>query len=591
MNWSIAQRHDLWEGERCSWEQLRAGDWDKPRVLEVEPENGIIPRAMARRGCRVEIQKHFTQKDQLLIPALDHVAAPFPDLNISENPLLPSEPSWQQVRFGTGAAILPFLEHCRPKFIILRGFRAAEEVGLIKQLGYTKEAKILSKQWPAGGPIAPVIDYQESYLAEDIEDGEELYLEWQGAHSNQIKIVNHFAKNYQYRREDFTWLINEELENFIREKLPDLLPSEPTILELGPGYSTFVIKESLPNSNMISFEHSATFFRRYQGMMSNIPKHELIYAPLEPTLPWYSCSRLPEKAIDFLFIDGPCRHISPNIRNGALCLLPLMGKSAIIILDDADKDTELVKCLQHSGFEILDSSTRFVVLINRNEIAQNKVKSNQSISIDKIYVISLPSRKDRRDALAENWKNLGWSYEIIEGVTPSANDILWAEMKGMEAYGKAENLRTEYVVGAVGCKRAGIKALRAFLDSCADTAMICQDDCHWKEGSIEIINHAIAELPHDWDLLYFSASARKPHLPHSPHLAQLQGARLCTAILWNRKMAERIINDLEQCDCEWDLFMQKLHQKHNCYVAVPMPAYQAKSFSNITKSVSLIPNR
>ena len=102
----------------------------------------------------------------------------------------------------------------------------------------------------------------------------------------------------------------------------------------------------------------------------------------------------------------------------------------------------------------------------------------------------------------------------------------------MEAYGKADNLRGRYIPGAVGCKRAGIKALRTFLDSGAATALICQDDCLWKPDAATTVARALRELPEDWDLLYFSASSREKNTQHSPHLVRLGGARFCNAILW-----------------------------------------------------------
>jgi GR25 family glycosyltransferase involved in LPS biosynthesis len=206
-------------------------------------------------------------------------------------------------------------------------------------------------------------------------------------------------------------------------------------------------------------------------------------------------------------------------------------------------------------------------------------------------VISLPEREDRREELRKNWQPLGLEFEVIEGVRPEETEIRWAEMKGMEAYGKADNLRGRYIPGAVGCKRAGIKALRTFLDSGAATALICQDDCLWKPDAARTVARAMRELPADWDLLYFSASSREKNTPYSPHLVRLGGARFCNAILWTRAAAERLLPDLERCDCEWDLFMQRAHAGLRAFCVVPMPAYQGKSHSDIVRSVVQPPNR
>ena len=169
--------------------------------------------------------------------------------------------------------------------------------------------------------------------------------------------------------------------------------------------------------------------------------------------------------------------------------------------------------------------------------------------------------------------------------------IRWEEMRGMEAYGSANNLRGNYILGAVGCKRAGIHALRTFLASDAEASLICQDDCRWEPDAGAAVAQALRELPTAWDLLYFSASARMAHTPHSAHLVRLGGARLCTAILWQRDAAARLLPELEACDCEWDLFMERSHARLRAYCVVPMPAYQGKSRSDIVGGVVQPRNR
>jgi GR25 family glycosyltransferase involved in LPS biosynthesis len=210
---------------------------------------------------------------------------------------------------------------------------------------------------------------------------------------------------------------------------------------------------------------------------------------------------------------------------------------------------------------------------------------------DKVYLISLPEREDRREIVRDNWAPFGLDFEIVEGVRPQPSEIRWDEMKGMEAYGKAEHLRGGYVLGAVGCKRAGIRALETFLASGSETALICQDDCLWQEDSVEIVRRAITELPADWDMVYFSASNRAKIRSYSPWLTRLSGARFCTAVMWKREAAERWLPELKACDCEWDLFMQRIHPHTNAYCLSPMPAFQARSKSDIVGGIVQPPNR
>jgi GR25 family glycosyltransferase involved in LPS biosynthesis len=170
---------------------------------------------------------------------------------------------------------------------------------------------------------------------------------------------------------------------------------------------------------------------------------------------------------------------------------------------------------------------------------------------------------------------------FIDGVRPDRSSILLDEVCEMEAYGSAENLRGNYALGAVGCKRAGIKALEWFLGTEHEQALICQDDCHWVDDAAVKVDAAMANLPKKWDVLYFSAHDRTPTTPVNDYWRQLTGARLCTAILWTRQAAEKLLPALQVSGREWDFFMETQHPNILAFRMVDMPAYQNPDISDI----------
>lgn len=208
---------------------------------------------------------------------------------------------------------------------------------------------------------------------------------------------------------------------------------------------------------------------------------------------------------------------------------------------------------------------------------------------DHIYVISLPHRHDRRDALEANWKPLGLEWEYVDGVRPLAADIKWTEMRGMEAYGKPDWLRTDYVIGAVGCKRAGIRALETFLNSEHETALICQDDCRWLPNACQILA-PIDGYPDGWDMIYLSANLRKSSKPHDEHWMRMVAARLCTSIIWNRQSAERAVSIFKEADCEWDLAQERMMRGLNVFSPHQWTCAQAKGPSDIVGRSMVQPN-
>ncbi len=138
---------------------------------------------------------------------------------------------------------------------------------------------------------------------------------------------------------------------------------------------------------------------------------------------------------------------------------------------------------------------------------------------DKVYVISLPERSDRRMVLAKNWQNFGMEYEIVDGVRAGPSSIRWEEMKGMEAYGNVDYLRGDYILGAVGCKRSGVQALEKFIESGAETALICQDDCLWVEDAELLVRRGLADLLAPTFVVTnesYTGAASLPHLTPPP---------------------------------------------------------------------------
>ena len=649
-------RADLWESERTTWEHLRAGIWEKPLAVEVEPENGFGVRALARRGWRVAvIGERFgvgNARD------LDEKNEAHPDVSFADGsggfeealgggggglrqPQSAEAPGGGDaaatVRFGSGTRPGDWLEPLasKPEYLALRGPVEVGEVRRLRELGYGLETRLHPGQWPTGGPAPRVLDFEGNLPALAVAADEELYLKWGevGAdalgrperspavgsscdskasggnrHGHPVGCCDHGGA------EDWPWKISEATERWLREHSG---AGVSTLLELGTGNGTGVLAKSFPAARILSLEHHAGWFGKCLGRLGGLPNLTMVHAPIDGTLPWYDCRQIDFEPVDLLFISGPEGSMAQAIRAGALGLRSYLKEGGRVLLDgmnESEKRTVLSRWLGTGGLRVeMEEPGLTVLAVVFGEVncgigsGERRLGAQQLGGLpgttpvgrgrptlpwaEKVYVISLPEREDRREELRKNWEPLGLEFEVIEGVRPEESDIRWEEMKGMEAYGKADNLRGRYIPGAVGCKRAGIKALRTFLDSGAATALICQDDCLWKPDAATTVARALRELPEDWDLLYFSASSREKNTPHSPHLVRLGGARFCNAILWTRAAAERLLPDLERCDCEWDLFMQRSHASLRAFRVVPMPAYQGKSHSDIVRSVVQPPNR
>jgi predicted O-methyltransferase YrrM len=143
--------------------------------------------------------------------------------------------------------------------------------------------------------------------------------------------------------------------DFLRDLMMHTLARQPRqIVECGSGVSTIVLArcvQLLGEGHVWSLEHDARFAERTREALRRhgLSHRATVYeAPLrELVLPrwtgkWYSQDVLPSAlSIDLLVVDGPPWYVGETPRYPALPMLyPVMGKEAVIYLDDAARPEE-----------------------------------------------------------------------------------------------------------------------------------------------------------------------------------------------------------------------------------------------------------
>jgi hypothetical protein len=571
-------RAELWEMEQCGWEQLRGGRWDKPVAVEVEPEDDSRAQAMLRRGWRVRIHSAGDVGPALGVAdsAMDFRMSP--DLELAgADTVEDSSREADLLRFGPAA--MPDKKMGTPERLVLEGPRTREEMESLRQHGYLGEARIRRKQWAAGGPHPKVLSYADPGDAFALGHDEDVYLS--SLETDQVCS----PPAAEAVHDDAPWAIPAELESCLRDRLATWLPNPGVILEFGPGHSTRVLAERFPKARIITVEHDSTRIRCLRHKFGDLPNVELHHAPIDPVLPWFDLSAIDLPKMDCVLVAGPSGRPGSRSRKGALCVAGLLNPGAVVILTDTDREAEAADCglWQLAGLEkveevgshcLLRMTSKAVDLQHRP--GSEATHSSENI-VDAVYLISVLDHPDSLRPPRAHRIFTKLHPKIVTGVNPAASDIRWEEMRGLEAHGYAENLRRNYVVKAVAHKRSWIRALEMFVTSGEESALICEDDCRWTPGAPKLITKALSQLPDRWDLLYFSAHSREEHLPYSPHLVKLQGARGSTAILWRRKTALSLLPEITACDCEFDVIMQRVHARCEAFCVVPMPAYQSAS--------------
>jgi len=102
-------------------------------------------------------------------------------------------------------------------------------------------------------------------------------------------------------------------------------------------------------------------------------------------------------------------------------------------------------------------------------------------------------------------------------------------------------------------------------------------------GTIERLLAAKAELPVDWDLLYFGATLKSPIQRYSDRLYRISDAWTSHAILYSDKGAKYCFENFDPAEgMIYDEWLRTHAQVHlQCFIIYPMLAVQAEGWSDI----------
>lgn len=193
------------------------------------------------------------------------------------------------------------------------------------------------------------------------------------------------------------------------------------------------------------------------------------------------------------------------------------------------------------------------------------------------YLINLERAKDRLAYMDAQLTRLGIGYERVAGIDGRA---LTPPIAGFDPLGYRLMHGRRFHAGEVGCYLSHMKAIRAFLASGHDYALILEDDARLPDDLMAVIARAIEE-DRDWDLLRLSTVNTGWRVPYrrlddrhdlAIALTRDKGAG---AYVINRRCATRFLERLDPMRLAWDIAfdLEFLHGLKAAFV-VPPPVDQ-----------------
>lgn len=164
----------------------------------------------------------------------------------------------------------------------------------------------------------------------------------------------------------------------------------------------------------------------------------------------------------------------------------------------------------------------------------------------KCYLINLDKASERLEYVMRSFGEISFTIERVSGVLGTGLELPIAEYSKL-GYAAAHGKRTN--TSEIGCYLSHIKALKQFMGTDNDYAIILEDDVELR-GDLELIIKQLTGCSLDWDIVRLAGRRKTQSLPVRQLFLDTQlhvdfsrqtGAG---AYLVNRKAARRMINQM-----------------------------------------------
>jgi GR25 family glycosyltransferase involved in LPS biosynthesis len=127
--------------------------------------------------------------------------------------------------------------------------------------------------------------------------------------------------------------------------------------------------------------------------------------------------------------------------------------------------------------------------------------------------------------------------------------------------------------GAYGCLRSHVEVVRKARHLGVSSVLIFEDDVAFHDEFETKFAAAIADLPADWDMLFFGALHKEEPVRITPNLARITQANSTFACALKRTILDRFIELNSRSREVLDVNSLWLQQKFNCYCFMPHLAW------------------
>ncbi len=209
------------------------------------------------------------------------------------------------------------------------------------------------------------------------------------------------------------------------------------------------------------------------------------------------------------------------------------------------------------------------------------------MEIDKIFIINLKHRTDRRREMIEEMKKQNiTNYEFFDAIRPTIKEV--NDWNPQFCYHVKKDIHpsrfNDYQIGCLGCLKSHLEVCRIALERNYKNILILEDDTEIIQDFNKIYEYS-NQIENNYDMFYLSGSHLGIRQNVSSNIIKIFGTHTTGSYLIKEEAMRYFVNNIVSYSKEVDVFYaQDLQKKFHCYCTQPHVAKQRDGYSDIQQA-------
>ena len=207
------------------------------------------------------------------------------------------------------------------------------------------------------------------------------------------------------------------------------------------------------------------------------------------------------------------------------------------------------------------------------------------MNIDKIFVINLNYRTDRKKIIIEELKKYNIeNYEFFDAIRPGFQDIIeWNNQF-------CSHVRTNFndpqkllffIIGCLGFIKSHLEVCKLALERKYKNILILEDDTQFIHN-LDKLQEFSSQINNDYDMLYLCGSHLGRREKVSENIIKVRGTHTTGSYLITEPVMKFLVENIQSYSKEIDVFYaEEIQTKFNCYCTLPHITKQRDGYSDI----------